>query len=601
MNGFLTRPVFFSLLLVGLASSAFAQNPPDVPARGASFLPDSGAVKISDPVFSGLATTQPESVLPAPVVIQAPSTKPAELTVQPVAAAPLANVSPESIGLPNTDGLGAEIWKGTSHGIAEHLLALIGPTSSPVLNGLVRRLLTTAAAPPEGDAESTQSLTSARVEKLVLFGDSADAWALTERADPKLIDDITFRLVAENALISGGEDLCPQAQELAKKRTGADWQKFLIVCQLRAKDTAPAQVSLDVYRSQNNRDNVFLNIADKNVLTTGKGLPFQLTPLTPATLALLQMANLPLPGSLYAHADFSFAPALLRIPAQQDVAQLALAERALASGIIGPDALAAVYRAIIFSPDALAAPLTSSESGLRLHALLYQAALGEKDAAKKISYAIKFMQSASPSFLNGAGALLAGMLGDIKADPAMGSSAASVARIYMLAGKGDAALEWYRLAQSNTANADDVQALWPQFALAGLETESAYAPDLDKWLDTALKAADAPMLRDVVAPTLLLLDAGGLKVPDTAWEKVMTTAHSDKKTALSPLLFDRMQTAAAANRRAETVLLATALAGDGDISVFAGLGITRALRQIGFKSEAAIFARQAVALLAKAN
>jgi hypothetical protein len=426
---------------------------------------------------------------------------------------------------------------------------------------------------------------------------------LANHADPKLIDDITFHFAAENALSSGGDDPCAGAIDAAKARMSADWQKLLIVCQLRAQDSKAAQVALDVMRAQSNRDLVFLEVADKTILTDGKKLPQQLTPLTPATLALLQMKGLPLPGDIYGHPDWAIVPGLLRMPAQQDIAKLALAERAAERAIITPADLAALYRTITFSPDALAAPLTASESGLRLHALLFRAAESEKDPQKRIAYAVKFVASASPAFLNGAGTLVADMLGAVKADSPQDSNAITVARIYMLAGRGEAALEWLKVAQGNTANAGDLQVLWPQFVLAGLESESGFAGDIGKWLDTALKPldqqADMRSTRDNVAAILLLLDAAGFKIPDVAWAKVLETPHSEKRFTFSPALFERLQAAGNANRHAETVLVATALAGDGDISLPVAITITRALRLAGFKSEAATFARQTIALLTK--
>lgn len=151
--------------------------------------------------------------------------------------------------------------------------------------------------------------------------------------------------------------------------------------QLRTKNNQAAQVALDVLRSQGNRDSVFLALAEKNVLGAGKTLPLQLTPLSPTTLALLQMANLPLPAALYTRTDPRLTPALLRLTAQQDVAALALGERAVERALLPPDALAAVYRTTNFAPDALATPLTSSGSGLRLRALLFRAAEGERSEA----------------------------------------------------------------------------------------------------------------------------------------------------------------------------------------------------------------------------
>jgi hypothetical protein len=416
-----------------------------------------------------------------------------------------------------------------------------------------------------------------------------------------LIDAQTFHLVAENALLGGGESVCTQAPDFAKAHVGADWQEFLILCRLRAKDNQSAQVALDVFRAEDGRDSVFLNVADKNILGGSKTLPSSLTPLTPLTLALLQTANLPLPSSLFAHAEYSMASALLRLPAQQDGAKLALAENAAQRGLVKISQLEAVYRAVDFSPEALASPLTSAESGARLRALLFNASEAAKDAAAKIVLAGRFAQTAPPEFLNGAGGVLAAMLGDIKPDPAFVKEAAAVARLYMLGGKIEAAQEWLKFAEDSGLCDDDIQAFWPQFALGGIEAENAYDADFRKWLDGASKTSDEPTMRHLVEPILLFLDAAGKPVPENAWAQVLSAFSNEKKIAFPTLLFEKMRAAASAHRRAETVLLAEALASDGALSLPAALGIVHSLRQAGFENEASLFARQAIALLSKDN
>jgi hypothetical protein len=97
------------------------------------------------------------------------------------------------------------------------------------------------------------------------------------------------------------------------------------------------------------------------------------------------------------------------------------------------------------------------------------------------------------------------------------------------------------------------------------------------------------------------LDASGFQVPDSAWIKVLTAPHNEKRVAMSPVLLSRLQDAGTAGRRGETIALAAALAGDGDIPLPVALAITRALRNAGFKNEAGNFARQTLALLTKAN
>lgn len=595
MKGFLAKFVCASLILGGLGGFALAQNS-NSSVRGASFLPlDADTTNPSTPVFSGLAIEMPEPP-PPPAATAA-----ASLAIEPVTVTALPNVSPESIGEQKSDSLGADMWKGTARPVADRLLALAAPSGSSILNDLVMRLLMTAAVPPEGTPETPQSLTSKRIEKLIQFGNIKDAWSLAKQADSKLVDPATYHLAAENALVEGEEDLCPKAPEIAKAHSGADWQQFLIICHFRAKNTKAAQVALDIFRAEGVRDGVFLDIADRDLLGDGRTLPVQLTPLTTPSLALLQIVNLPLPGNLFARADYSDVATLLRLPVQQDVARLALAERAAERGLIDLSELGAIYKVTSFPPDVLASPLMSSESGLRLRALLYRAEEGQKDTAAKIALATKFVNSSTPAFLNGAGPLVATMLGDIKAEPSTIKDAAAITRIYMLARKMETARGWYNVARSSDLCASDVQQLWPQFALGGLETDATFVAAFDKWFALALKTADEQTMRRVIEPTLLFMNAAGLKIPDSAWSKVFLLPPNEKKMMFSPILFERLRLAAAAHKRAETALLALELAGEGEISLPIALGITSALAQAGFKNEASIFAQASVALLSKDN
>jgi hypothetical protein len=544
------------------------------------------------PTPTQIQSAQQAAATPVPAAPPAPNVP--NLIATPVTAVILPNVSPESVGIQSTTGLGADMWKGTSRAVADALLNAMIPTQSPLLNQLAHRLLATAAIPPEGESTG-QSLVSHRIDRLIAFADGVDAWGLAKQADAKLVDDITFKLAAENALTVAGADPCATVADFSKSRSG-DWQKTQIICQLRAKDTNAAGVGLDIMRTQAGRDTVFIDIAGKNILAGDHKLPFQLTPLTAPSLALLQMAGLPLPNELYAHVDTGLIPGLLRTAPQQDIVQLALAESAAQRGLISTADLEAVYRSIPFGVDALNLPLQSTESGLRLRAQLFRAAEHEQDAAKRISYAVKFAQTAPAAFLYGAGGITADMIGSAKADPAMASNAIAVAKLYMIADKSDQALAWLRVAQTNADNGPALQALWPQFALAGLEPDSAFAADATRWLDTALSKNGS---HDNARASLLLLDAVGFKVPDALWARLYETAPTDiKKITIAPVLFDRLRMAGTLGHKAESVLLAIAVAGNGEISLPEAITITRALREAGLRAEASLFARQYLAVMA---
>jgi hypothetical protein len=174
---------------------------------------------------------------------------------QPVAAKPLANIDPETIGLlaQESGGLGASQWKDTSRALVDKLLPAAGlPTASPTLNDLARRLLLTTAAVPEktNSYNPPRSLTSLRVEKLLALGAVPEAWKLTNMAEAGRVDSITLRLLTEAAIIGpDSAQVCEKipsfmAANSKPDDTGIEWQKALIICKFRAKDDSAVHWAL---------------------------------------------------------------------------------------------------------------------------------------------------------------------------------------------------------------------------------------------------------------------------------------------------------------------------------------------------------------------
>jgi hypothetical protein len=315
---------------------------------------------------------------------------------------------------------------------------------------------------------------------------------------------------------------------------------------------------------------------------------------------LLQAVNLPLPDSFYGRANVGVARGLLRVPAQKDAAKIAFIETAAERGLVGVKDLADAYRAISFAPEVLASALTAAETGGRLRALLFQAAAGQTDPAAKIALTAKFVQSASPAFLNGAGGVLAAMLGDVEPSTALLDQAVFLARAYLLAQKDDVASGWISLIKSSPqAGSADYLALWPQLAVGGFETENDYEASLAKWFEAALKSATTEKAKSALVSTLLVMDADDMIIPESAWQSVLSFQQAEKGAGVSALLLERMRAAAANHRAAETVLFAVALAGEGEIPLQAAIGIISALRQVGLEADADLFARQTIAAIAR--
>lgn len=591
-----------------------------------AILPIPGEVQ-QKPATPQSVTTQPATTAPTsivPVVAQpqsAPTPQPQTTTAPtvqktetpaPVAAkiieeAPLKDVKSDSIGLMgNTDGgLGAGLWKNTSRIIAERFMGMLSlPLPYVSLNNLAERLLLTTAGAPEGDPGNKNLLTSLRANRLVSLGHAAEAWKLINLAGLDQFEDADTRSIAEAALVSpAADDVCKKLPDLIKKHTAIEWQKLMTVCQLQAKDTKAAQVSLDLLHSQNIQDDVFYTLAEKNIIAGNKQLPHQLTPLKPLTVALLGLTDLPLRSDLYARPDTTVIWGLLKARANDEKARMALAERAAYKGIISSNDLADIYRSQIFTPDAIGSAAISNDAGPSFRALLYQASQQEKDPRNRIADALRFLASLE-TFNMGGGILtvMGDVLGTVQPDPAHNQSSADITRLYMLAGKGNLALAWLGLAQNAERGMPqvtaDLQSMWPLLVLTGLESEKDFAKDLNVWLSNAIHESsgdDAQIKSEKAkaASLLLLMDAVGFPVTDEAWVKASDTVTPEKTIMPPALLMQRLRLASAAGRKGETILmgLLAATGGKEDPPILVTVEIIRALRSVGLTSDAGNLAK----------
>ena len=610
--------------LPALSRSPPAAPPPGAPITSAPLAPLASAPPTADSLITAPPSTASAAVSPvapamAPVapspalpLSQETGAAPSKATEKTIESNPINSIDPESVGLlgPAEGGLGAAMWKGTPRSLVERLLPSVTlPLLSPTLNRLAARFLLTTASVPEGEISSAESLTSMRIEKLLMLGDSQNAWKLAQLTKPEQLDEITLRLVAEAALLSSERDnVCAKLPDIIKTHAGVEWQKLLLICQLRSGDTKAAQLTLDLLHAQNIKDDVYFSIVEKNVIAGFKQLPRQLTPLKPLTLALLRLTNLPLPGEIYVHPEATLIPELLAATPREDTAQLGLAERAAERGLLSATDLEGFYRKASFPAEVLATATNSSESGPRLHALLFQAALLGKTPEDHLTNAFKFMQVSTPTFLNGAGGqVLADMIAGITPATQFNTSSATIAHIYVVAGKPEVALEWMKLAKHASVGLPSVAAellnLWPMSVYAGLESDADYNQDLQKWLDMLLKQTDPKgdnhIQKDQAASILLLLDVTGFAVSEEAWSKVADVPVFERHVMPPALLLERLRAASTTNHRGETVMLSFLLAAGNanDISLLATVEVVRALRLVGLTSDAASLARETAGLI----
>lgn len=568
-------------------------------------------------------TAVPTATTTAPASATAPATPVIDMG-QPVTAAPLEEVKPDSIGLltNNQDGLGASMWKGTSRQFVTTLLPTINlPGTSPTLNNLARRLLLTTATAPEGSDAKGITLTAVRAERLVALGYPAEAWKLTQLAKADQFDEITYSQIVEAGLVtpSIAEDVCRHLPDIMKSRSSLEWQKPLAICQLRAKDIKAAQVAVDLLRAQGDKDETFAAIIEKNLTAGAKQLPRQLTPLKATTLALIRMTDLPLRDEIYAHADPALFPELTQTKPTNPFAITGMVEQMAKRGLATSEMLRNAYLIAATVPDDPQVILSTHDRDIRSRAILLQALMQEKDSKERITKAGTLLEAQDITMRLGAYAqMIAETVSDITPNTDLNPLSGTMAEIQILGGKPDYALSWLKQARIAAigipAVADTLRNLWPIIALAGFESEADFNKHLTEWEDRLLVAPDDGKTdmkepKTQVQNILQIVAAAGFAIPDDAWDKCFVAPELDKHPYPAPYSLYNMQRAAAAGRRGETILAALSVfspfaKGSGSNNheppLYASLATITALRQVGLNSDAALLAKEvAMGLLEK--
>lgn len=171
-------------------------------------------------------------------------------SAQEVAVTPLA--APDHFSTAGRDtGLGPDLWRGTSAGIARTVIVLLATKPlSPAGRGLASRVLATGATGPEG-VGADAGLAGARVSALLAQGAVAEASAILDRSSGLDRSPELARAAAEAALLADAPDrACTIAAQLATGRDDIYWLRLRAYCQQRAGEAGAAQLTFDLAQSQ---------------------------------------------------------------------------------------------------------------------------------------------------------------------------------------------------------------------------------------------------------------------------------------------------------------------------------------------------------------
>ncbi len=527
-------------------------------AAGAAFLLMAlpAAAEIGAPIqLVPPAASSPSSAPSAPSTSSTPSPPSANgdieaVTLPPVDASWVGTLGPADSALPR------DMWLTTPRAFVAAGLPLLGPTNSPTLQDLARRLLLSDAVAPSGsDPTAGPSLVELRLDRLLALGrvDGAPllgALPQTGVSEAFDRDSVELRVAAND--VPGA---CRMVQDRVARYRDAWWDQALVGCQALSGNYDQAGLGLSAMRDQKiGRDLVFEALID--TIDGHRQKVDKLPDPTPLRLALLAAAKLPLPPDALAAAG----PAGLVTWATNDAVpaldRLAVAERAESLGALPPAALALLYGSIDVKPDEQSAALKGGKLPDDAHdrAILYDVAQASTDPDLRVAALGPLLADARRRGAFVATArLVAPLVAALRAGPGLQGFAGDAARALLAAGDDDDALPWIELAGTK-----ELQLIAELARPSGGEDAAPLLRDAVAAL-VSRDAAAAPSQADLLVALLSALDQ---PVGSLDWASLLRPAHE----ALMPgaaLWLDQIE-AASARRVGETVLASLLIAAAGD-------------------------------------
>jgi len=589
-------PARVALISLALAVSAGAWAQDERPSRG--------PVQLAPPKSLDQTAPTPSDEAPPPDVPQKadPLVPPDGTAIQ---VDSLSEIDPDSAGILTVEdeGFGIDMWRGTDRRVVDALLPRLPvKAASSAMRGLMRRLLLSAAAVPEGPS-SRGGLVALRARLLAEMGDLAGVAALLDATPGRAANPALAEIEADaRFLVNDNARACALASNEIREHDSAYWQKAFIFCQALAGQHSRASLGVDLLRELGEGDNAFFSLVEG--LAGGGSTDLERMPNpTPLHLAMARAAKMRLPpdvissnrpGVLRAIAISPNAPVELRLEA---------AERAEAAGALSIDTLRQLYTSMSFSEEALANPLSKAEaeSGPFSRALLYRTALVQTvptAQAEAVARAFELAREGGRYV-----ATVRGFLPVLRRLPASGELvwfAPEAVRALLVAEQHEDATAWLVLLReasiASPQTGDALAALMPIARLAG-------APDAAEW-DVAglaewwngMKGEDAA--RDRATLLYSLLDAVGDPVPEPLWNVLLDGPERSAAAVSHPALWRQLGNAAEDGRLGETVMLALLALGDGGPAAVEPLTLSHAVRSlhaVGLVAEARAIAVEAAA------
>jgi hypothetical protein len=515
----------------------------------------------------------------------------------------LSALDPSAAGLlsATSGGFNTNLWAGSPRtAVVARLAQLPSAPNSPAMQTLLRRLLLTAATPPEGASPPEEpSLLALRATKLVANGMIGEAEALAARSSRD--DSFTRQAWSESLLLQGRDgDACGDATALRQSANDPYWLKLRVLCYILQNDTPAATLTLDVMRERAVNDDAFFALA--TALTDGGKV--QLAALQAPMgihLALLRKANQPPPAAL---ANWVPATSLLAQQSGDATLRLTAAERAAVAGLLPVDQLRALYDAETFAPDEIDDPEEAATKAklapARVNALYYQSITKRSiPAARAAAFAAALQRAEGQNRFALFAQLTEPFALDLKPSPQTAWLAPYITRVLFYTGNDRQAEAWLSVLGSPT-DGPALNAFQLHVGLVRPSPENlARVQGAMTWLGkNALQPGGAKdWLMERATREVPLFEALGYVVPpDAQWAVSGTTAGTAPAGAAAEALAAISRTAQA-GKVGETLLDALIALGPGGPTRAQGQTVARvvkALMTVGLRDEARAIAIECV-------
>ena len=469
----------------------------------------------------------------------------------------LDSVSSEALGaLSGKEALPSDMWSGVERGFVEKLIATLPATpTSPYLRILQRRLLLTAAQPPQGQS-GEKSLLALRAGKLAEMGQTGDVVSLIHSAPQSDRNTDLARLETETLLLGNKtSQACAVAAGHTQTSQDPFWTKALAFCRMLAKQNDQAMLSLSLLQEMGDNDPVYYDLMD--AMNLGETAKIDSLPApSPLILALIDANK----AKLSDEVKNTDSPNLLSLLAKTN--DVGVIEKAVRYNLADIKLLRDAYQAIEFKDAEKADALTTAESldPIKAQALLYQVGTQANQLAvirsETIAMALELSKNTGNYFT--ISKLYQPVITNMARSVDMLWFAPIAVRSLLAAGDWETAKAWYLLLRNAAFTDAEAAKSWsavrPLAAFAGFDVApQAVNQALTNWWSAQ---PERPESFARAVQIYSIADGLGLTVPNTLWLALMDGPKLKNGASPKAGIEIKLNKAALAGRVGETVLMA---------------------------------------------